>query len=108
MTKKVRIPINPVLPEDFDATPNEKRPESHHVWWFRPYLVSRGDEYDLRCLDGGAWDRSTWKGRYSHLPTALEAAQKLDAFYQVYRNMDFKVAIHLLWFGGECRLGPKL
>lgn len=33
-----------------------------------------GNRYDVRCLDGGAWDRSTNWGMYATLQEALETA----------------------------------
>lgn len=93
------VPVNPVLPRDFDNTPNDARPPSHTRWWNVPYIVTytweqmsagskespeqlatrraewfaawpSGTRYDVRCLDGGGWDRSTcWGG----LPTLEEA-----------------------------------
>lgn len=79
ITDDIEIPVGPELPDDFDETPNNKRPESHLTWWFRPYLLcDAGGGYQLRCLDGGAWDRSTWQGDYTELPAALEAARELS------------------------------
>lgn len=36
-----------------------------------------GIRYDVRCLDGGAWDRSTWKGSFDNINDALELAKSL-------------------------------
>jgi hypothetical protein len=93
-----KVPINPRLPARFDETPNESRPRSHMRWWNRPYIVTTsweqmcwptateedrtrwfrrwpsGTRYDVRCLDGGAWDRSTCWGMYATLEEALEVA----------------------------------
>ncbi|MBR9871492.1 MAG: hypothetical protein GYB26_10165 [Gammaproteobacteria bacterium] len=41
--------------------------------WFEDY--PSGTRYTMRCLDGGAWDRSTWRGDFSSLEAAIEAAQ---------------------------------
>lgn len=113
------IPVDPDLPEGFDETPNEERPESHDQWWDRPFIVtdrwqpetweqyrdrlaSYGYEpdhtpeawdqwqaereqrwfqsfpsgvcYHVRCLDGGAWDRSTWWGSFGSLEEARDCA----------------------------------
>ncbi|QIL73099.1 hypothetical protein G7048_23735 [Diaphorobacter sp. HDW4B] len=102
--------INPVLPRNFDNTPNELRPASHRKWWYRPFInvdtieemdefyASRADEYAekgrqsweegrprwlqawpngaryvVRCLNGGAWDRSCWLGAYVSLEAALDS-----------------------------------
>lgn len=95
-------PVNPALPAGFDGTPNEQRPESHLLWWGRPYVVTyswaqmatlgssaadrdkwysawpSGTRYDVRCLDGGSWDRSTWWGSFSTLAAALDEAAARD------------------------------
>lgn len=93
------IPVNPRLPKNFDCTPNEDRPDSHMKWWNRPYIQTytlesfgdvdeefkrkwmeswpTGTRYDLRCLDGGAWDRSTWYGSFKTLEEAMEAGKIL-------------------------------
>ncbi|WP_418648645.1 hypothetical protein ACNQFN_09345 [Thauera butanivorans] len=34
------VPINPHLPEGFDATANEDRPPSHAKFWHRPYVLT--------------------------------------------------------------------
>jgi hypothetical protein len=90
------IPVNPNLPRNFENTPNERRPASHQRWWGRPFIVSLsweqrnrtsadrdkwfeawpgGTRYDVRCLDGGAWDRSTWWGAFATLEEAIECAK---------------------------------
>lgn len=105
------VPINPRLPEHFDATANEDRPASHRKFWHRPYIVTdtvealdafyagrtdayadegrhrwiegrkqwlaawpSGTRYTVRCLDGGAWDRSTNWGSFATLEAALAVA----------------------------------
>lgn len=74
-----RIPINPNLRPDFDHTPNEERDylEVEH-WWGKPYVETvlnshwpEGRRWDVRCLDGGAWDRSTNHGAFATLAEAL-------------------------------------
>jgi hypothetical protein len=95
-----KIPINPKLPRDFDDWPNDLRPRSHRKWWNRPYIQTvtweqmkprnpemvgefrdrwfaawpSGTRYDVRCLDGGAWDRSTNWGSFATLDEALACA----------------------------------
>ncbi|EPF3440900.1 DNA-binding protein, partial [Escherichia coli] len=35
------IPLNPVLPKNFDDTPNEKRSKSQlDAWWDHPYGIT--------------------------------------------------------------------
>lgn len=55
------LPLDPDLPASFDDTDNDERPiQQLDVWWDKPYLVTNGDgTYTARCLNGGAWDRST-------------------------------------------------
>jgi hypothetical protein len=94
LAKRHRIPVNPRLPEGFDSTPNAERPASHDRWWGRPYIETEtgfnhasdldrrawfaawpsGTRYDVRCLDGGAWDRSTWQGSFTSLEEAVHCA----------------------------------
>lgn len=106
-----RVPINPRLPEHFDATANEDRPVLHGKFWHRPYIITdtvealdafyagrtgpyadegrkhwiegrkqwlaawpSGTRYTVRCLDGGAWDRSTNWGSFATLEAALAVA----------------------------------
>ena len=44
--------------------------------WFE-YWGEDGLRYDVRILDGGAWDRTTNKGSYKTLEEALEVAKAL-------------------------------
>ena len=41
--------------------------------WFNEF--PSGTRYMVRCLDGGAWDRSTNKGSYPFLEEALQVAK---------------------------------
>lgn len=82
------VRVNPRLPRNFGCTPNDSRPESHQKWWGRPYIETFTDDdnpkwreywpsgvrYDVRCLDGGAWDRPTCWGGFATLEEALECA----------------------------------
>lgn len=73
------VPVNPRLPKAFDFTPNEERPASHQKFWNVPFILTEslpeGIHYEVRCLDGGAWDRSTWWGGFGSLGAALECAK---------------------------------
>lgn len=74
------LPIDPVLPENFHHTPNEARSTAElDEWWDRPYAMTRGDgQFEVRCLDGGAWDKSTNYGIATSLDEAKQrAATKL-------------------------------
>lgn len=77
------FPVDPDLPTLFDQTPNENRSLAEIArWWDRPYALSNHDgTYTVRCLDGGAWDRSTNYGRAATLEQATQlAAIKLEAW----------------------------
>ncbi|WP_326430347.1 hypothetical protein VQ574_21730 (plasmid) [Stutzerimonas frequens] len=114
-----RFPLNPILRNWFDQTPNTEREslELSH-WWDLPFIVTdtwedqeahhrnhqarlraegyakalseeqveaeladrranwfnnwpTGTRYEIRCLDGGAWDRSTHWGMVSTLEEAV-------------------------------------
>jgi len=38
---------------------------------------NHGAIFVVRCLDGGAWDRSTWKGQFNSLTEAISCAEAL-------------------------------
>ena len=94
MKHKRPIAVNPKLPARFSDTPNDARPASHMRWWGRPYIETEergpgvsetqwlawwpeGVRYDVRCLDGGAWDRPTCKGAFKSLAEAVAYAEAL-------------------------------
>ena len=83
------IPINPALPDDFDGTPNHERPDSHTQWWYKPFIVTASGQsksYAVRCLDGGAHDRSTLMGECRNLRQALSLAEAIARRYQSYHD----------------------
>ncbi|VAE21712.1 Uncharacterised protein [Enterobacter hormaechei] len=59
-----RIPLDPQLPANFDNTPNDKRSTNQlDCWWDHPYGITQANgKIMVRCLNGGAWDRSTALG----------------------------------------------
>ena len=78
--------IDPCLSSYFDDYPNDYRPaEMIKDWWNRPFIKTHTsfDEktmsvyivFVVRCLDGGAWDRSTNWGNADTLEQALEIAK---------------------------------
>ena len=97
--------IDPALRPGFDDTPHEDRCELEEAdWWGLPYIETysfermfgqlageareaaraswfarwpEGNRYDLRCLDGGAWDRSTNRGAFASLQEAIAAAKAI-------------------------------
>ncbi len=122
--------INPLLPEEFDITPNDDRSDDEMaLWWERPFIVvytwhdvklgihrnqqrlrnegseyalpledvpayvekervvwyggwPNGDRFDVRCLDGGAWDRSTNWGQFATIEEALHCVAHGPAWRQ--------------------------
>lgn len=77
------IPVDPVLPDDFDNRPNELRSKAElDAWWDKPYAVTLSDgRVAVRCLHGGAWDRSSMLGIASSIEEAEEiATQQLEAW----------------------------
>ncbi len=76
------IPVDPQLPADWDCTPHDDRPACHRKIWGRPYItspeVNASKFYELRVLDGGAWDRSSWKGSFDSLSAAKAAAKRVS------------------------------
>jgi hypothetical protein len=80
--------LDPELPPDFDDTDNKLRPHEQAIWWGVPFIrteqkVGGGVRYDLRCLDGGAWDRSTWWGSFD-TPQLAAAAAKTKPTYAIH------------------------
>lgn len=81
------LPIDPVLPDSFYDTPNEDRPSAElDLWWDRPYLVTCDAGFDVRCLDGGAWDRPTFYGVAPDMGSAIAMARDGLARWLKYRQ----------------------
>ena len=79
-----KIPVDPQLPENWDNWDIEDRPNYHGLLWGLPYIVTQANEhwpngirFDVRCLDGGAWDRSTNRGQFATLEEAIQRANEL-------------------------------
>ncbi len=60
----------PMTRKEFESTQEDQR-----LNWFKSWPT--GMRYEVRRLDGGAWDRSTNHGMYGDLQTALEIAKQL-------------------------------
>lgn len=71
------IPLDPKLPANFDNTPNEKRSKSQiNAWWDHPYGITQPDgKIMVRCLNGGAWDRSSFLGMADSYDEACALAE---------------------------------
>ena len=65
--------INPLLPDAFDTEPLHSRLQYHiDKWYHVPYILSDNGFYTVRCLDGGARDRSSLKGGFDSLDKAID------------------------------------
>ncbi|PZO21366.1 MAG: hypothetical protein DCF26_00040 [Burkholderiales bacterium] len=86
--RKDDMPVDPELPPDFDNTPNEERStEDLDTWWDRPFAQTRADgTLDVRCLDGGSWDRATFYGSAATVEAARLLGQRKLAAWQKCRS----------------------
>jgi hypothetical protein len=83
-----RIPLDPKLPKTFDATPNDTRSKQQlDAWWDRPYGITLSDgRIEVRCLNGGAWDRSTYLGVAENYDAACGLAEAKQAEWLKFRE----------------------
>lgn len=84
-----RIPLDPKLPKMFDQTPNEDRSKAQlDAWWDRPYGIrsSDGRSIEVRCLNGGAHDRSTHLGVADDYDAACALAEAKQAEWLRFRE----------------------
>ncbi len=83
-----RIPLDPELPHGFHDTPNEDRSKADlDAWWDKPYGVTLPDgKIDVRCLNGGAWDRPTHLGVADDYDAACLLAEREQARWCDYRT----------------------
>lgn len=86
-----QIPLDPTLPVDFDNTPNEQRSiDELDAWWDQPYGRSLPDgKIEVRCLNGGAWDRSTRLGVADNYEQACILAEQKQSTWVRRRGMPF-------------------
>ncbi len=82
------LTLDPVLPKRFYDTPNEDRSTLElDQWWDVPYAVTQPDgALDVRCLDGGAWDRPTFYGRAPDMAAAVKLAAEKLAKWRGFRS----------------------
>lgn len=75
------------MPDAFDYTPNEERSkEELDEWWDKPFGVTMEDgRIDVRCLNGGAWDRPTHLGVSEDYDAACALAEKEIGRWNAYR-----------------------
>ncbi|EKL9720618.1 DNA-binding protein [Escherichia coli] len=83
-----RIPLDPKLPKLFDQTPNEQRSKAQlDAWWDHPFGVTMADgRIEVRCLNGGAWDRSTHLGVADDYDAACVLAEAKQAAWLRFRE----------------------
>ncbi|MEM8515074.1 hypothetical protein RCH14_004434 [Massilia sp. MP_M2] len=83
-----QIPLDPKLRAGFDQTPNEQRSKAElDAWWDHPYAISLPDgRIMVRCLNGGAWDRSTHLGVADNYEDACVLAEQEQAKWVGYRG----------------------
>lgn len=83
-----RMPLDPELPMSFDATPNENRSKAQlDQWWDRPYGLTMPDgRIEVRCLNGGAWDRSTHLGVADDYDAACALSEAKQADWLKFRE----------------------
>lgn len=87
--------VDPILPAGFEETDNKLRPFEQAVWWGVPFIRTHqpknptaeflskfptGTSFTLRCLDGGAWDRSTWWGEFATIGEAVAEAKRRPTY----------------------------
>jgi len=66
---------------NFPTTPRdewEKQRAEQKIKWFESF--PSGTRYEVRCLDGGGWDRSTWRGTFAKLSEAVSFAKSGQTF----------------------------
>lgn len=83
-----RIPLDPKLPRNFDNTRNEDRSKQElDAWWDHPFGVTLPDgRIEVRCLHGGAWDRSSSLGVAADYDKACALAAEKLAEWLKYRE----------------------
>ena len=76
-----QIPLDPKLPANFDDTPNSERTKKQlDEWWDHPYGITKPDgSITVRCLNGGAWDRSSVLGNAGTYEEACVLAHDAQA-----------------------------
>lgn len=69
---------------DFKAYPTKTREEweadqaQQKADWYASF--PSGTRYEVYCLDGGAWDRATWRGMFAKLSEAVRFAKSGQTF----------------------------
>lgn len=87
------VAINPNLPKNFGYCENESRPESHMVWWNRPYIETddwESESWECYCARLASigyehdYSREEWDARQEQGRTRWFAAFPDGVRYAVY------------------------
>ncbi|MDQ0304924.1 hypothetical protein [Ancylobacter polymorphus] len=83
-----QIPLDPKLPKAFDSTANDARSKAQlDEWWDHPYAITASDgRIEVRCLNGGAWDRSTRLGIADDYDATCALAEAKQAEWLRFRE----------------------
>lgn len=78
------IPVNPTEQPARNIANERRSAQELMLWWRQPFIIwnSRG-QWEVRCLDGGAWDRPTFIGSHEELTGALDLAKKPTRAYGI-------------------------
>lgn len=72
------VPFNPIQRKGFDCCPHGLRPMIEwEEWHMVPYIVPSHNGFHVRCLTGGAWDRSSILGQFDTLEEAVKNANQI-------------------------------
>lgn len=76
-----RIPLDPALSANFDETSNDQRSKAElDAWWDHPFAQTLEDgRIQVRCLNGGAHDRSSVLGIAETYDEACVLAEEKQA-----------------------------
>ncbi|EQB8044673.1 hypothetical protein ACV1CZ_20010 [Aeromonas caviae] len=78
------IPVNPAVPPARDIPNEERSVEELMFWWRQPFLEwHKNGHWEIRCLDGGAWDRPSFLGDHQELASALALAKLPTRAYAI-------------------------
>lgn len=69
-----RMTTPPVFEIETEEEFNQRIAEQKKSWF---EAWPDGTRYDIRILDGGSWDRTTWHGSFQTLKEAIKTAEDL-------------------------------
>lgn len=78
------IPVNPTEQPAGNIANERRSAQELMLWWRQPFIIWNGcGQWEVRCLDGGAWDRPTFIGSHEELAGALDLAKKPTRAYGI-------------------------